>query len=79
MGGVIMTNKLLWKIIIVFGIVPFVIMIINGIDAATLAHTADFDFSLFVDGILSYSAENWLTYIMGVLLILISIKHMKYE
>ena len=74
-----MANKFLWYIIIVLGIFPYIIAIINGINAATLEYTADFDFSLFLDGILAYSAENWLTYIMGVLLILISLKHLKYE
>ena len=74
-----MANKFLWYIIIALGIFPYIIAIINGINTATLEYTADFDFSLFLDGILAYSVENWLTYIMGILLILISLKHLKYE
>lgn len=74
-----MTNKFLWKIIIIFGLFPFLIAIFNGIGAATINYTTDFNFTLFLNQLLSYSAENWLTYIMGILLILISIKHMKYE
>lgn len=71
-----MSDKWLWYIIISFGIFPFVIAILNGLGAATLEYTADFDFSLFLNQLLSYSAENWLTYAMGILLILISLKHL---
>ena len=74
-----MANKLLWRIIILLGAFPFVIAILNGTSAATLEYTSDFDISLFLNELLSYSAEHWLTYIMGVLLIIISIKHMRYE
>lgn len=74
-----MANKLLWRIIILLGAFPFVIAILNGASAATLEYTSDFDISLFLNELLSYSAEHWLTYIMGVLLIIISIKHMRYE
>lgn len=74
-----MANKLLWKIIILLGIFPFVIAILDGANAATLEYTAEFNFPLFFNQFLAYSAENWLTYIMGILLILISIKHLEYE
>ena len=74
-----MANKFLWKVIILFGLFPFAIAILDGVGAATLDYSADFDFSLFINQILAYSADNWLTYIMGILLILISIKHMRYE
>ena len=74
-----MANKLLWKIIILFGLFPFAIAILDGSGAATLSYSADFNFALFLNQFIAYSAENWLTYIMGILLILISIKHMKYE
>lgn len=74
-----MANKLLWKVIILFGIFPFAIAILNGVSSATLEHTADFSMPLFANEILVYSGEHWLTYIMGVLLILISVKHLKYD
>lgn len=74
-----MANKILWQIIILAGLLPFVVAILNGASAATLEYTADFDFSLFFGQLLSYSAEHWLTYIMGILLILISIKHLKID
>lgn len=74
-----MANKLLWKGIILAGLLPFVVAILNGASAATLEYTTDFNFSLFFNQILTYSAEHWLTYIMGILLILISLKHMKYD
>ena len=74
-----MANKLLWQVIILFGIFPFAIAIFNGVSAATLEYSADFDISLFFNEILAYSGEHWLTYIMGVLLILISVKHLKYD
>ena len=74
-----MANKFLWYVIIALGIFPFFIAIFSGVGAATLEYSADFDFSLFLNQFLVYSAENWLTYIMGVLLILISLKHLRYE
>ncbi len=74
-----MANKLFWKIIILAGLFPFIVPIFKGASVATLDFTSNFDFSLFLDQILSYTAEHWLTYIMGVLLILISIKHLKID
>jgi len=74
-----MANKLFWKLIILAGFLPFIIAILNGASAATLEYTADFDFSLFFGQLLSYSAEHWLTYVMGILLMLISLKHLKYD
>ena len=74
-----MANKLFWQIIIGLGIFPFAIAILDGAGAATLEYTTDFDFSIFTDTILNYSFDNWLTYFMGVLLVLISLKHLRYE
>ena len=74
-----MANKLLWKIIIVVGIFPFVIHFLNGTGVATARYTADFSSSMFLHQFFAYSAEHWLAYIMGILLILISLKHLKFE
>ena len=74
-----MANKLLWQIIIVAGLFPFAIAFLSGTGVATLEYTADFNFSLFSRQFFAYSAEHWLTYIMGILLILISMKHLRYE
>lgn len=50
-----MANKFLWYVIILLGAFPFIIAIFNGVNAATLGYTSDFDFSLCINGILSYS------------------------
>ena len=74
-----MANKLFWRLIVAVGFLPYVVAILKGVRAATDGYTADFDFSLFLNPILAYSAEHWLTYIMGILLILIGLTHLKVK
>lgn len=78
-------KKILWLILLVIGIIPFIIPLIagiydsiNGFAGICFADcTYDYGFSAFRDVIFIYSWLMWPTYIVGGVLIVISLIKLK--
>jgi len=78
-----MKNKTIWIILLIVGIIPFIIPLIagiydsvNGIPSGLLCFSDceyNYGFQAFIDSIYLYSFVFWPTYIVGVILIVISI------
>ena len=74
-------KKLIWKILLILGLMPFITVIcyglynaINGFAAfCILSCTKDYGFVAFRDSIILYSYVFWPTYIIGLVLIILSI------
>ena len=78
-------KKIIWIILLVVGIIPFIIPLISGIYDSINGFagicfadcTYDYGFSAFRDVILLYSWLMWPTYIVGGILIVLSIIKLK--
>jgi len=77
-----MKNKnLVWKILLIIGLIPFFIVIgygmyasINGFSALCVLNcTKEYGFIAFRDSVLLYSYVFWPTYIIGLILITLSV------
>lgn len=74
-------KKLLWKVLLVIGMIPFVIVIGYGVYSSIIGFsvlcilncTKEYGFIAFRDSIFLYSSVFWPTYIIGVILMIISI------
>jgi len=63
-----MKNKVLWKILLVVGIIPFIFPFINFAYEMIISSSWT-----LVDWLILYSFVYWPTYVIGLILILISI------
>ena len=63
-----MNKNIIWKIILFAGFLPFVIPVVWGIYHISVQSASFFDF------IILYSFIYWPTYIIGLILIMISLK-----
>jgi len=79
-------RRFIWKLLLIVGIIPFVAVTIYGISNAIFGFSGlclgincseNFGFDAFIDSIILYSYLFWPTYIIGLLLIIISIFKLK--
>ena len=78
-------KKVLWIILLILGIIPFAIPLIAGIydsingfsGLCFMSCTNYYGFNAFIESIYLYSFIFWPTYIIGLILILISIIKLK--
>lgn len=75
-----MTKKLLWKILLFIGLIPFIIILLYGIYSLIFGFTGLClscgkikGLSAFVDSIIMISAIYWPLYIIGLILVVLSI------
>lgn len=74
-------KNILWEIILIFGILPFVISLVFGIYSAITGFSGlcilsckdIYGLQAFVDSIVMYSYIFWPTYVIGIILLIISI------
>lgn len=76
-------KKVLWKIILVVGFIPFIAVLTFGIYSAIFGFSGlcfcgeYYGFKAFVDSIIMYSAVFYPTYIIGIIFITLSIIKLK--
>lgn len=79
-------KRFIWKLLLIVGIIPFIVPIIYGISNAIFGFSRlclgincskSLGFDAFIDSIILYSYLFWPTYIIGLLLIIISIFKLK--
>ena len=79
--------KMIWKIILIVGIIPFLIPLIAGIYSSITGFSGlcffecdnYYGFSAFIDSIYLYSFVFWPTYIIGLFLIVLSVIKLKKQ
>lgn len=69
-----MKNKVIWWVLLIVGIIPFVIPFINFLYEMTVSSSWTLG-----DWLLLYSFVYWPTYIIGLLLLAISIYKLKKQ
>lgn len=70
-----MKNKKLWKLFLVIGIIPFIIPLAYGIYSFFFGFTfigKIYGFDALVSAIIIWSSLYWITYFLGIILIIIS-------
>ena len=79
-----MNNKRLWKILLLVGILPFVIALLTGIYNAivgflglTIMGKPQYGWEAFADWVILYSFIYWPTYVIGLVLIVLSVFKLK--
>ena len=79
-----MKRKLLWKILLVLGVAPFVVALCSGLYAAVTGFSGlsilagpEYGIEAFVNWIVLYSYVFCPTYLVGAILIIVSIVMMK--
>lgn len=78
-------NKLVWKILLIIGLIPFVIVLGYGIISSITGFsgicfyncTKEYGLLAFIDSIIMYSYVYWPTYIIGLILIIFSLFKIK--
>ncbi len=78
-------RKKLWIVLLVIGIIPFVVPLIYGIYNSIAGFSGlcwwmceyDYGFKAFFNSVLFYSYVFWPTYIIGAILIIISVIKLK--
>jgi len=78
-------KNILWKIVLIIGILPFLVAFIlglysgiTGFSGLCILNCKDvYGIQAFVDSLIMYSYIFWPTYIIGLIMILISILLMK--
>lgn len=73
-------KKIIWKILLTIGFIPFIIPVFLGIGSAIFGHAGlcffgcdvVYGFKAFFDSIYLYSYLFWPTYIIGIILIVFS-------
>lgn len=77
-------KKTLWKILLVIGVVPFAIVLLYGIYVAitgfsgvSILGDVNYGFGAFLDWIILYSYVYWSTYVIGLVLIILSVIKLK--
>ena len=78
-------TKKLWKILLVIGVISLISPLIVGIDSAINGMTTGFfsssqryyGFEAFIDGIVLFSLISWPVYIIGLILVILSIVKLK--
>lgn len=79
-----MKSKLLWKILLVVGILPFAVALLTGIYNAIVGFSGlaimsppVHGWAAFADWVVLYSFIYWPTYVLGLVLIVVSIFKLK--
>ena len=78
-------KKIIWRTLLIIGIIPFAIPLISGIDSFINGYCVfcltdckcEYGFTALKDSIFMYSWIFWPTYIIGIILIIISIVKLK--
>lgn len=74
-------KKIIWKILLIIGLIPFLAVIIYGIFSSINGFSGicffncskNYGLMAFRDSVIMYSYVLWPTYIIGIILIIISI------
>ena len=81
-----MKSKKIWKILLFLGIIPIAIPLVDGIYSSITGFSglcfgsgciSKYGFKAFIDSIFLYSFIFWPTYIIGLILIIISMIKIK--
>lgn len=76
-------KKIVWKILLVVGFIPFIAALLSGINAAINGFSglsfccSYYGFQAFIDCIFLFSIVYFPTYIIGIILIVLSIIKLK--
>lgn len=76
-------KKIVWKILLIIGYIPFVVALVLGLDAAINGFSglsfccSYYGFQAFIDCIFLFSVVYFPTYIIGIILIVLSIIKLK--
>lgn len=78
-------KKILWLILLILGIIPIAIPLVSGIYSAFAGSSGlcftqcnyVYGLEAFLDSVVLYSYLFWPTYIVGLILIIISIKKLR--